>query len=330
MLENPLAAIQMGLIYVNPGRSRRQSRRAAVGARHPRDLRAHGHERRGDRRAHRRRPHLRQGARRGRRQARSAPSPKARTSPSRAWAGRAGHESGMGDHTITSGIEGAWTPTPINWDMSYFHMLLDYEYELVRSPAGAKQWQPVDRSREDTGARRAQPGPPRADDDDHGRHGDEGRPELPRDLRALPRRSGGLRRRLRPRLVQAVPPRHGAQGPLPRPRGAGRGPDLAGPAPTRGLRAHRRGRRRRAQGQDRRIRPDRSPNWSRPPGPPPRPIAAPTIAAAPTARASGWRRRRIGRSTSRPAAAPGCSPSYEDDQGRVRRHGRQAGLASPT
>ena len=53
------------------------------------------------------------------------------------------HESGMGDDTITSGIEGAWTPTPIQWDMSYFDMLLDHEYELVRSPAGAKQWQPV-------------------------------------------------------------------------------------------------------------------------------------------------------------------------------------------
>ena len=54
-----------------------------------------------------------------------------------------GHESGIGDHTITSGIEGAWTPTPITWDMTYFDMLLDHEYELVRSPAGAKQWQPV-------------------------------------------------------------------------------------------------------------------------------------------------------------------------------------------
>ncbi|WP_334161236.1 catalase/peroxidase HPI [Phenylobacterium sp.] len=59
------------------------------------------------------------------------------------------HESGMGDHTITSGLEGPWTPTPIKWDMSYFHMLLDYKYELVRSPAGAKQWQPVDQKPED-------------------------------------------------------------------------------------------------------------------------------------------------------------------------------------
>ncbi len=53
------------------------------------------------------------------------------------------HESGVGDHTITSGIEGAWTPTPITWDMTYFDMLLDHEYELVKSPAGAHQFQPV-------------------------------------------------------------------------------------------------------------------------------------------------------------------------------------------
>jgi len=57
------------------------------------------------------------------------------------WTSR--HESGMGDHTITSGLEGAWTPTPITWDMTYFDMLLDHEYELVKSPAGAHQFQPV-------------------------------------------------------------------------------------------------------------------------------------------------------------------------------------------
>jgi catalase-peroxidase len=53
------------------------------------------------------------------------------------------HESGMGDDTITSGIEGAWTPTPTKWDMTYFSNLLDHDYELVKSPAGANQWQPV-------------------------------------------------------------------------------------------------------------------------------------------------------------------------------------------
>ncbi|KQM30894.1 catalase/peroxidase HPI [Sphingomonas sp. Leaf10] len=53
------------------------------------------------------------------------------------------HETGLGDHTITSGLEGAWTPTPTKWDMAYFDMLFDHEYELTKSPAGAHQWQPV-------------------------------------------------------------------------------------------------------------------------------------------------------------------------------------------
>jgi len=59
------------------------------------------------------------------------------------------HGSGMADDTITSGLEGAWTPHPTKWGMDYWHMLLDYEYELVRSPAGAKQWQPIDPKPED-------------------------------------------------------------------------------------------------------------------------------------------------------------------------------------
>ena len=59
------------------------------------------------------------------------------------------HESGMGDHTITSGLEGAWTPTPTKWDNSYFHMLLNYDYELIKSPAGSWQWQPINQARED-------------------------------------------------------------------------------------------------------------------------------------------------------------------------------------
>src|SRR4028119_1038083 len=59
------------------------------------------------------------------------------------------HESGIADHTITSGLEGPWTPTPIQWSMNYFRMLLEYEYELVTSPAGALQWQPIDQKPED-------------------------------------------------------------------------------------------------------------------------------------------------------------------------------------
>jgi catalase-peroxidase len=52
--------------------------------------------------------------------------------------------SGMGKDTITSGLEGAWTPTPITWDNSFFETLFGFEWELTESPAGAKQWKPKD------------------------------------------------------------------------------------------------------------------------------------------------------------------------------------------
>ena len=52
--------------------------------------------------------------------------------------------SGKGGDTITSGLEGAWTPTPIEWDNSYFDTLFGYEWELTKSPAGAHQWKPKD------------------------------------------------------------------------------------------------------------------------------------------------------------------------------------------
>jgi catalase-peroxidase len=51
-------------------------------------------------------------------------------------------ESGIGAHTITSGLEGAWTPTPTTWDMSYLETLFGFEWELTNSPAGAHQWKP--------------------------------------------------------------------------------------------------------------------------------------------------------------------------------------------
>ena len=60
------------------------------------------------------------------------------------------HESGgIGEHTVTSGIEGSWVNTPTQWSENYFRLLLDYDYELVRSPAGAQQWQPVNQREED-------------------------------------------------------------------------------------------------------------------------------------------------------------------------------------
>ncbi|MDP5281196.1 catalase/peroxidase HPI [Sphingomonas sp. DG1-23] len=141
-LEEPLAAIQMGLIYVNPegpgGKpdtkgSARDLRRTfanmAMNDEETAALTAGGHtfgkaHGAGDASKVGREPEGADIAQMG-----------------LGWAST--HESGMGDHTITSGIEGAWTPTPTKWDMTYFDMLLDHEYELVKSPAGAKQWQPV-------------------------------------------------------------------------------------------------------------------------------------------------------------------------------------------
>ena len=52
------------------------------------------------------------------------------------------HESGIGGHTTTSGIEGAWKPNPTNWDNGYLDTLFGYEWELTKSPAGAHQWKP--------------------------------------------------------------------------------------------------------------------------------------------------------------------------------------------
>jgi len=54
------------------------------------------------------------------------------------------HGTGRGADTITSGLEGAWTPTPTTWDNSYFETLFGYEWDLVKSPAGAWQWVPTD------------------------------------------------------------------------------------------------------------------------------------------------------------------------------------------
>jgi catalase-peroxidase len=63
------------------------------------------------------------------------------------WANSFG--SGKGDDTITSGLEGAWTANPIAWDNGYFELLFSYEWELTRSPAGAYQWTPKDIAEED-------------------------------------------------------------------------------------------------------------------------------------------------------------------------------------
>ncbi|MGB4335190.1 MAG: catalase/peroxidase HPI [Chromatiaceae bacterium] len=142
-LENPLGAVQMGLIYVNPegpdgnpdplgsGRDVRETfARMAMNDEETVALVAGGHtfgkaHGAGD-------PSL------------VGPAPEA--APLEAmglgWRNRFG--SGMGVCTTTSGIEGAWKPHPTTWDMGYFDMLFGYEWELVKSPAGAWQWQARD------------------------------------------------------------------------------------------------------------------------------------------------------------------------------------------
>jgi catalase-peroxidase len=141
-LEEPLAAIQMGLIYVNPegpggvpdalqsARDIRETfRRMGMNDEETAALTAGGHT---------------FGKAHGAGDAKLVgTSPEGADIAQQGMGWVSGHESGMGDHTITSGIEGAWTPTPVTWDMTYFDMLLDHDYELIRSPAGAKQWQPV-------------------------------------------------------------------------------------------------------------------------------------------------------------------------------------------
>ena len=59
------------------------------------------------------------------------------------------HGSGKGGDAITSGIEGAWKPNPTTWDMGYFEVLFKYEWELIKSPAGAHQWRAKDVAPED-------------------------------------------------------------------------------------------------------------------------------------------------------------------------------------
>ena len=147
-LENPLAAIQMGLIYVNPEgpggnpdplKSARDIRetfaRMSMNDEETVALTAGGHT---FGKCHGAGDASKVGA-----------EPEGSDIAQQGLGWQSGHESGMGDHTITSGLEGAWTPTPMQWSNNYFRMLLDYEYELVKSPAGAQQWQPVNQKPED-------------------------------------------------------------------------------------------------------------------------------------------------------------------------------------
>jgi len=138
-LENPLAAVQMGLIYVNPegpngnpdsiasGRDVRETfARMGMNDEETVALVAGGHtfgkaHGAGD-------PAL----------VGPAPEGAALEEQGLGWKNRLG--TGKGVHTTSSGIEGAWKPNPTSWDNGYFDMIFGYEWELVKSPAGAQQW----------------------------------------------------------------------------------------------------------------------------------------------------------------------------------------------
>lgn len=138
-LENPLAAVQMGLIYVNPegpngnpdpvasGRDVRETfARMAMNDEETVALVAGGHtfgkcHGAGD-------------------AAHVGPEPEAAGMEEQGLGWKCSLGSGKGAHTIGSGIEGAWKPNPTTWDMGYLSTLFKYEWELVKSPAGANQW----------------------------------------------------------------------------------------------------------------------------------------------------------------------------------------------
>tara|TARA_B110000914_G_scaffold219377_1_gene227958 strand:- start:3502 stop:5631 length:2130 start_codon:yes stop_codon:yes gene_type:complete len=147
-LDQPLGAVQMGLIYVNPqgpdghpdplasARDIRETfKRMAMNDYETVALTAGGHT---FGKAHGAASEDFKG-----------PEPEAADIEEMGFGWTSDHGSGVGRDTITSGIEGAWTPNPTQWDNGYFDMLFGYEWELVKSPAGANQWHPINPKEED-------------------------------------------------------------------------------------------------------------------------------------------------------------------------------------
>ncbi|UED85488.1 catalase/peroxidase HPI [Streptomyces profundus] len=142
-LENPLGAVQMGLIYVNPegpngnpdpiaaARDIRETfRRMAMNDEETVALIAGGHT---------------FGKTHGAGPADAVgPDPEAAPIEAQGLGWQNSHGTGKGGDAITSGLEGIWTDTPITWDNSFFEILFGYEWELFQSPAGANQWRPKD------------------------------------------------------------------------------------------------------------------------------------------------------------------------------------------
>ena len=147
-LENPLAAVQMGLIYVNPEGPdgnpdpllsafdvRDTFARMAMNDEETVALVAGGHT---------------FGKAHGAGDAELVGvEPEGGPIEDMGFGWKSTHASGQGSDTITSGFEGAWTANPTTWDNGYFDLLLGYEWKLVKSPAGAQQWHPIDPDEKD-------------------------------------------------------------------------------------------------------------------------------------------------------------------------------------
>ena len=141
-MENPLAAVQMGLIYVNPegvngnpdplataGQIRETFARMAMNDEETVALTAGGHT---------------VGKTHGNGRAENlGPEPEAADISEQGLGWNSHTTRGIGRDTVTSGIEGAWTTEPTKWDNGYFYLLFTYDWELKKSPAGAWQWEPV-------------------------------------------------------------------------------------------------------------------------------------------------------------------------------------------
>ena len=147
-MENPLAAVQMGLIYVNPegvngqpdplktaAQVRETFARMAMNDEETVALTAGGHTV-GKTHGNGKAEHL-------------GPDPEAADVHEQGLGWNNHTTRGIGRDTVTSGIEGAWTTHPTKWDNGYFYLLFTYDWQLTKSPAGAWQWEPVDITEED-------------------------------------------------------------------------------------------------------------------------------------------------------------------------------------
>ncbi|ARV06290.1 catalase/peroxidase HPI [Polaribacter sp. SA4-10] len=147
-MENPLAAVQMGLIYVNPegvngkpdpmktaAQVRETFKRMAMNDEETVALTAGGHT---------------VGKTHGNGDASIlGPEPESAPVEEQGFGWSNPTRTGVGRDTVTSGLEGAWTTHPTKWDNGFFEMLFNHEWELTKSPAGAQQWEPVNIKEED-------------------------------------------------------------------------------------------------------------------------------------------------------------------------------------